>query len=190
MSNNKDSIKISNHKTNDNNINEIISNELLERVENDNISRIKISEESVKRAEENSKLSIRISESRIKESNKNKKLNLKIIELENKINLLSFGRKKESQSKFNNFKIDTSEELSILKKINVSSPINSATDDNIKFDDLNLMNINNIGPYDTSSFIQNMDPPNYFQKKNDNNFDQDAIINDILDKQKFNDNDL
>ena len=179
MSNNKDSKKISNHKTNDNNINIRISNELLERVENDTINRIKISDESVKRAEENSKLSIRISESKIKESTKNNNLNLKIIELENKINISSFGRKKESQSKFNNVKFDSSDELTIFKKGTDSSPINSNTDNNIDLINSDLLDNFDLGPYPISS-TPDPGPPTYFLEKNEGPIDQDALIDDIL----------
>ena len=64
---------------------------------NDAMCRIKIAEESAKRAEENSKLSISISESEVKESAENSKLHLKILELEDKINKLSFGIKEEKE---------------------------------------------------------------------------------------------
>ena len=105
MSNNKDSILISldqemtERKTQDNNIHVKISNESVERAENDAMCRIKIAEESAKRAEENSKLSIRISDSEVKESAENSKLHLKILELEDKINKLSFVTKKEEPKK-------------------------------------------------------------------------------------------
>ena len=103
MSNTKDSILISldqemtERKTQDNNIHVKISNESVERAENDAMCRIKIAEESAKRAEENSKLSIRISDSEVKESAENSKLHLKILELEDKINKLSFGIKEEKE---------------------------------------------------------------------------------------------